>query len=208
LNGKFDDAIGLFKQAAAINPKWPVPYTNMAATYTRQQKDDDAVNVLKSGVGATEGAPALILALASTYERMGKVDDAIAQYESALEKAPDALVVANNLAMLLVDHKPDSLERAKKLIGPLKEANNPAFLDTVGWVQFKTGDIDAAIPNLEQAVRAAPDAGVLQYHLGMAYMKKGNKDGALAALKKAVESKEPYTGLDEAKGALKELGAG
>lgn len=208
LSGKTDEAVALFKQAAAINPKWPVPYSNMASAHERAQKGDEAIAALKEGITATEGAPALTLALASIYERLGKVDDAIAQYEQALEKAPDALVVANNLAMLLIDHKPDSFDRAKKLIEPLKAANNPAFLDTVGWVQFKTGDVDAAIPNLEQAVKAAPEASVLQYHLGMAYLKKGNKAGATEALKKAVESKEAYTGLDEAKAALKELGAG
>jgi tetratricopeptide (TPR) repeat protein len=208
LSGKTDEAVSLFRQASVINPKWPVPYSNMASAFERAQQGDAAVTALKDGIAATEGAPALTLALASLYERQGKVDDAISQYEAALEKAPDALVVANNLAMLLIDHKPDSHDRAKKLIEPLKAANNPAFLDTVGWVQFKTGDIDAAIPNLEQAVKAAPEAAVLQYHLGMALLKKGDKAAATEALKKAVDTKEAYTGLDEAKEALKQLGTG
>jgi Tfp pilus assembly protein PilF len=58
-------------------------------------------------------------------------------------------------------------------------------------------------------VKAAPQAAVLQYHLGMAYLKKGDKAAALEALKKAVDTKEVYTGLDEAKSALADLnGAG
>jgi tetratricopeptide (TPR) repeat protein len=211
LGGRNEEAIALFQQAIAINPKWPVPYSNTALVYERMQQPEKALAAIKSGVDATEGAPSLVMALASKYEQMGKVDDAIAEYEKALEKAPDALVVANNLAMLLVDHRSDaaSLERAKKLIGPLKNANNAAFLDTVGWVQFKAGELEAAIPNLEQAVKAAPEAAVLQYHLGMAYLKKGDKTAALEALKKAVDTKEVYTGLDEAKSALEGLnGAG
>ncbi len=211
LAGRNEEAIALFEQAIAVNPKWPVPYSNTAMVYERMQQPEKALDAIHKGVAATDSAPTLVMALAGKYEQMGRIDDAIAEYEKALEKAPDALVVANNLAMLLVDHRDDaaSLERAKKLIGPLKSASNAAFLDTVGWVQLKAGDVEAALPNLEQAVKAAPQAAVLQYHLGMAYLKKGDKAAALEALKKAVDTKEVYTGLDEAKSALEDLnGAG
>jgi uncharacterized protein HemY len=73
-------------------------------------------------------------------------------------------------------------------------------------VQLQAGDLTAAIPNLEQAVKAVPDAPVLHYHLGMAYLKKGDKAAAAESLKKAVDTKETYTGLEEAKLALQDLG--
>jgi hypothetical protein len=46
---------------------------------------------------------------------------------------------------------------------------------------------------------------VLNYHLGAAYSKAGQRADAVAHLKKALVSGKPFEGLDEAKSLLAEV---
>ncbi len=207
LDNKSEQAIAKFREASGLNPKWHVPHANTAIAFEAQGNTGAAAKALQAGIAATSGSPVLIVALANLHERNSQYEEAIAQYEAALDNAPDALVIANNLAMLLVDHRTDarSIERARKLIEPLKSARNAAFLDTVGWVQVHAGEVDAALPNLEQAVKSAPDTPALHYHLGVAYIRKGERDNALSALRRAVDTDVPYQDLDKARAALQDL---
>ena len=205
---KFGDAIDLFKKAVDINPKWPIPYNNMAFCYLNQNKDDLAVKTFQDGMAATNNAILLRTGLAGLYEKQGKIDLAKAQYELVLQEAPESPLARNNLAMLLIEHdkNPASVERAKKLVESLKSATNPAFLDTYGWVHYQGADYGTAVTYLEKAVKAAPKEAAMHYHLGMAYLKKGDKDAAREQLKLAVDTAVSYQGLDEARATLKALG--
>ncbi len=58
---------------------------------------------------------------------------------------------------------------------------------------------------LEKAVEGAPDAALMHYHLGMAYLASGNDVSARDHLAKAVESNVEFKGIDEAKEALAKL---
>jgi len=41
--------------------------------------------------------------------------------------------------------------------------DNPAFLDSLGWVLFRRGDIPGALPHLERAYRIFPDAEIASH---------------------------------------------
>lgn len=207
---KFDEATAAFAKARELNPKWPVPYNNVAVALEVQKDPDGAIKVLKDGIAATENSPVLITSLAALYERTGAYDDAIALYEDIIQESPDAILAANNLAMLLAEYKADAggLERAKKLVELIKDSKNPAFLDTVGWVRLKLGETDTAVPALEEAIKGAPDSPTIHYHLGIAYQRKGNPSGARDHLTKAMEAKVPFPGMEAAKAALAELNGG
>jgi Flp pilus assembly protein TadD len=115
--------------------------------------------------------------------------------------------VINNLAMLLVDQREDprSLDRAAELVYRLSTSQHPALLDTIGWVQYRRGELDTALWNLQRAVKKAPEAAAMHYHLGMAYYKKGDAASARSHLEKALASKDPFIGLKEAKTTLSEI---
>ncbi|MBT8446617.1 MAG: tetratricopeptide repeat protein, partial [Gammaproteobacteria bacterium] len=169
LAGKaWTDAEASFGRGIEINPKWAILYRNKALALGAQKKEDEAVATIAGGIEATEGAPLLVTAYASYLERVGKLDEAIGQYESMLERDPTSQLAANNLAMLLVEYKddPEALSRARDLAAPLKTSDNAAYLDTVGWIEYKVGEIEQAVSFLKRAVDAAPDSAVLRYHLG------------------------------------------
>ncbi|MEM7540198.1 MAG: tetratricopeptide repeat protein [Pseudomonadota bacterium] len=207
---KFDEAIELFETASEISPQWSIPYRNLAGVYVARDDDDSAISVLENGIEKTKGAALLLTTLASQLERTGRLDEAIAQYEGILEQTPDSLVAANNLAMLLIEYREDSpsWERARDLAKALRTSNQAAFLDTVGWIEYRFEAYAEAVQFLEKAVEAAPDAAILRYHLGMAYFAQGNKVQARDHLARAVEAEVDFKGVDEAKTTLEAIDAG
>ena len=140
--------------------------------------------------------------------RLDKIEDAIESYEEALRANPDLPAVANNLAALLADYRSDSssLERALELASQFNKSENPAFVDTLGWVYYRLGNYEEAIPLLEKAVGAAGQAAVLRYHLGMAYLANGNKEKAREHLEIALADADvEFTGVEDARKALATL---
>ena len=106
-----------FKTAIEKKPADAAGYRALAELYMRDSKRDDAVNVVRAGLKQQPGNFALRLSLAGLLEAKKDYEGAIAEYESMLKDTPSSLIVANNLASLLADHRTDkaSLERANSL---------------------------------------------------------------------------------------------
>ncbi len=81
----------------------------------------------------------------------------------------------------------------------------PALLDTVGWVYFKMGDVSKAVGFLEKAAEKNPENALVNYHTGLANFKSGKVIEAKEHLRKAVESKEEFDGKEEAKKILEKI---
>lgn len=203
----YDGARALFSGILDKNPGKVLAYRNLALLELNQDKPDAAIAILEKGLENTDGSGVLTQALLSTYERTGNYARAIAKYEELLAKQPGAPLLVNNLAMLLVSGGDDVADpkRALELVEPLKTSSNSAFLDTVGWVNFKNGNLDTAVEYLAKAVEASPDAALIRYHLGMAYQAQGNKVLAVEHLDKALELQPELPQKDEINAALSAL---
>jgi len=204
---KYDEAEQSVRQAIDANPKWNVPYRTLGNIYFAKGDAAKAGQVYQQGLNAIPDNPELQMLLAGSYERTRSYDKAIDVYEKVLSKNSANDIAANNLASVIVDHRqdPQSLKRAKELAIRFESSRQPAFIDTLGWVYYKSGETDKALSLLEKAVKQAPEVPVFRYHLGMAYYKKGDLQSAKTQLAKAVESKNEYTGLEEARGILKQI---
>ena len=64
------------------------------------------------------------------------------------------------------------------------------------------GHQDEAIRVIQRAVDEAPQQPILNYHLGMAHFKAGHRKQAHTYLEKAVRSKQPFPGIEEARSVL------
>ena len=207
LQKKHDAAANAFRKTIKLKPDWEMPYRSLASTRLLMKDKKGAVDAYLQGLKVIPDSPVLVTGLAVLYEQENQPEKAIALYEEVMKRNPDSTLAANNLAMLLVDNKTDeaSLSRAMELANTLKKSRNPAFLDTVGWVEYSRGDYQAAIINLEQAVKNAPNAMVLRYHLGMAYYAIGDNGSARRELEKALESGSAFRGKNKAEAALEKL---
>lgn len=187
-----------FMSAIARQPANPVGYRSLIEFYIAQKKFDQALKVAQDGLKAVPNDFALQLAVAQIAERTGDYNGAISQYQSMLDKNPGAVVVINNLASLLADNRTDqaSLDQAKKLVKDLQNSSVPQFKDTVGWVDYRSGDDKAALPLVEAAATALPNDPSVHYHLGMIYVAAGQAGKATEQFKIAL-GKAPNQELEQ-----------
>jgi cellulose synthase operon protein C len=193
-----------YRKMIEFAPAVPAGYLSLARVKAQGNNLGEAIAVLQQGEKASPDAVSIPAARAEWLARAGRHDEAIALYGTLLERAPDNDTYANNLAYLLLETKGDkaSLERALALTRGFKASNDPSRLDSLGWVQYKLGRYDDAVAVLERAVQGAPEAPLLQLHLGLALHKKGDLPRAQQFLKKALTSNAKLPQLDEARGVL------
>jgi tetratricopeptide (TPR) repeat protein len=206
-SGNLQESKKHLKRVIQIKPDANQPYILLSKLYLNNGQEDDAMRVLKDGLIQTEHDYAISLSIARLYETNKDYNSAIDTYEVALRKYTDKVVIINNLAALLSEHRSDtsSLKRAKELADKLKDAKQPVILDTAGWVYYKIGNYDDAVSILKSVVEGAPDIPVFNYHLGMAYYKINDTKSAKTFLSKALEGDADFTGRSEAKKLLKTL---
>jgi tetratricopeptide (TPR) repeat protein len=165
-------AVENFSAAIKQQPKDVNGYRALADLYAFQRKYDDALSVIRSGIEQQPKNFDLHLTLAGLLEAKGEFEPAIAEYESLLKDQSGSMIVANNLASLLADHRTDktSLDRANSLAAVLAKSDIPQFKDTIGWIAYQRADYTAAVSSLEDAVTKLPNNPLVHYHLGMAYL--------------------------------------
>lgn len=84
------------------------------------------------------------------------------------------------------------------------QATMGVFLDTLGWVQFKRGDLRQALANLTRAADAAPDQPEILYHLALAYLAQGRRHDAIVMLERALKLKPNFTAASRRLSELRE----
>ncbi len=195
-------------EATKINPQWIAPWVDLAKLRLIQKKPSEAAVLLESGLASRPDSSDLGMLLASAYEQDNQVDKAIQVYEKLLQKNPNAMLAANNLAYLLADKKgdPASLEKALGLAQDFdKRLRNPFFLDTLGWVYIKLGQEEVALGLLKEAVEKVPGQALFEYHLALAYYKTGDKAKSKVYLAKALHTGKSFSGIADARVLLNEI---
>jgi cellulose synthase operon protein C len=198
-SGATDQALKSFSAAVKAKPTNAAGYQALAAFYLNQKNYDEAIRVMQRGTQQLPDTIALHRTLADAFARKGDFETAISEYEFILDKQPDDLIAANNLASLLLDYRTDkaSLERAQSLAAILRKSQIPQFKDTLGWASYRRGDYRTAVSLSEEAVAALPDEPAIRYHLAMGYIANDLPGKASEQLKKALEL-APRSDLAEA----------
>ena len=114
----------------------------------------------------------------------------------------------NNAAALnalgyVLANKTDRLDEAYQLISRALalRPDDPAITDSLGWLEYRRGNLHAALPLLEKAFKAYPDHEVAA-HLGEVLWKLGQRQRALDIWQKALLKKPDSPILREAVGRL------
>jgi tetratricopeptide (TPR) repeat protein len=124
------------------------------------------------------GHPDLLYQRAIVLEKAGRTDDAVAALEALYRDRPADGEIANALGFILTDHKRE-LARAEQLINTALKAepDNPAILDSLGWLEYRRGMARESLPLFERAYRLAQD-GDIGAHWGEVLWAVGEKSKA------------------------------
>jgi tetratricopeptide (TPR) repeat protein len=128
----------------------------------------------------------------TTAEQAGVYDQAAQLLKKSLEteQEPDRIAnTSNYLGYMWVDHN-INLEEGGALIKRALEIDpdNGAYLDSMGWYYYKTGQFDKAVPELTRAVELIkPEDPIVYEHLGDTYIKLNEVAKAVNCWQKAVE---------------------
>jgi len=133
-------------------------------------------------------APIAHITVGAAYERKGDYAQAEKEFEKCLQLAPDFSEALNYLGYMWAEHgwhlskARDLIEKALKL-----EPKNAAYLDSLGWVLFKSDQAKEALEYLLKAVELSeePDA-TLYEHLGDIYAALNQPDKARDAWQKSL----------------------
>src|SRR5438132_11785446 len=109
------------------------------------------------------------MTLAIVYEKMKDFPKARDAYEKLLSTEPNFVPASNKLAYLYaerlndVDKAYDLARKARELQG-----QDPTVGDTFGWILYKRGDYQQALPIRQASAEKAADNPHSQFHLAMA----------------------------------------
>jgi tetratricopeptide (TPR) repeat protein len=193
-----DQARQSFLNAIKQQPKDDAGYKALAELYVAQNNNDEALKTVQSGLKEVPDSFALQMTLAGLLERTGDYEGAISSYQRLHDKDPSSIVVSNNLASLLADYRTDkpSLDEAQALAASLQKSSVPQFKDTLGWVDYRQGNYQAALPLLQSAAEKLPKLALVRYHLGMTYAAMGQTGKAAEQFKMAL-SQAPDQELEQ-----------
>ena len=157
--------------------------------------DDETIVMLAPGMSSQLIRAGLLYEAAALFSNLGSRDAAAWLYEDVLEYTPSDVMARNNLGYHLLEqnHMDAFLQRLVESVW--RDApDDPAVLDTYGWMQYLMGRFEdeegnpGAISLLEEANRRSGDAQSPEIlnHLGDTYYRLGDLDAARDAWSQAL----------------------
>lgn len=149
-----------------------------------------AYTVLQNALVRFPDNPELLYDYALLAERLDKLELMEASLRRVMQIAPDNQHAYNALGYSLAERNirlPEALsliERALQMA-----PGDPFIMDSMGWVQFRMGNLPAAEDALRRAYAVRPDPEIA-VHLGEVLWQKGDKDEAQKLWREA-QGKDP-----------------
>lgn len=185
--GKVDDGAALLRTFVAGQPATGNPYQTLADYYASAGRYEDAAGVLKAAVTAFPDDVDVRFQYGAMLERQKQAAEAERVFRAVLAADPEYAPALNYLGYMLAERGErltEALALVKRAVG--LEPHNGAYLDSLGWVYYKLGNLDEAEPHLRAAAAQLPRDSVVQDHWGDLLARRGRTAEAVEAWKKSL----------------------
>ncbi|MGB5178625.1 MAG: tetratricopeptide repeat protein [Gammaproteobacteria bacterium] len=140
--------------------------------------NDEAFALYGKALQASPDNIDLLYAHSLAAEQLGKLEIAERDMRRILEMEPDNVRTLNALGYTLADQT----TRYEEALGYINRAyaqdpNDPAIIDSLGWVQYRLGNLDEARTHLQRAWDMTQDSEI-GAHLGEVMWVQGDRDSA------------------------------
>lgn len=148
---------------------------------------DEALAVYREGLNRLPESQRLVYARALLAAEHGRLERAEADLRAILDKDPDDAMALNALGYTLADQT-DRLEEAHDLISRAYELapDDAAVVDSMGWVEYRLGNHQAALVHLRRALDMQFDAEIAA-HLGEVLWVTGETEEAREIWQQAMQ---------------------
>lgn len=187
-NGRTDEASRRLAEAREAQPDYGIQlYLIEAETLGNNDKDPQAIQVLQRAIKQYPDDLSLLYTRAMLAEKRNDLAQMEKDLRSIIQREPENAMALNALGYTLADRTTRYAE-AKGLIEKALQINpeDPAVLDSLGWVNYRLGNLDEAERLLRQALERFPDHEVAA-HLGEVLWANGKRREARQVWAKAFE---------------------
>ncbi len=200
--GRPRDATQAFQRAMTLSPNLQIAAKQATAMRSSRMANSEAplarwVAERPDDVRARE-------LLAEAYQLSGRRELAIEQYQRLATNPAAGFAAINNLAWLYHEHRDDRAEATARRAYDLAP-NNPAVVDTYGWILTEKGKVAAGLQALEKAARLAPNNPDIRYHHAAALARSGQARRAMGLLTDLLKSDQDFLSRADAEQLRSEL---
>lgn len=148
----------------------------------RKGRAAEARAVYARALAASPDDPRLLYARALFAVDQGDAAGGERDLRRLIELKPDNAEALNALGYTLADRSKRGEPAQGEALGLIQRAlklkpDEPAIIDSLGWLRYRMGDLDAALEALRRAYAKQPDADIAA-HLGEVLWVKGDRDEA------------------------------
>ena len=194
IRNRNDEAIEVLTQGDKMSPRsWTIRYL-LGTAYNSVKNYKKAETSLIGALNMRPDDVTTKTVLASVYDNLKKYDEADDLHLQILSKDPNNTTILNNYAYSLSVRGimlKKALEMAQVAVN--KSPDNPAYLDTLGWIYFKMGSIKKAQKFVKQSISLDDKSAEVLEHIGDIYIKMGEKELAKDFYQRALEAEEAKT---------------
>jgi len=198
--GRGEDAIALYREIIAQNPKYPSAYFGLGASWLEAYRQGDRKEALAAATRANQQAADLdqnlwkpLFQLTVNHWFAGDIDAAIAASEAALARQENEFVLGNLGSLYICVGR---FERARATYERALEVAPDSYIGSefLSWSYYLLGDYNEAIRLRLQAIESI-GAGTPEIHemwgqLGDAYRQNGDIADAVSAYLQAAQIAE------------------
>jgi len=194
LSAKQGDLPAARRILTGLNPTDPAEQVQLvgveAQLLSDAGKQEEAYRLMEKAAAKNPKNPDLLYDFALMAEKAGHAEVMEKTLRRVMALAPENQQAYNALGYSLAERNvrlPEALQLIRKAQGMAPD--DPFIMDSMGWVQYRMGNLDEAEAQLRRAYGLRPDADIA-VHLGEVLWKKGQKDDAIA-LWRAAHAKDP-----------------
>ena len=185
----FEQAADNYQELLKINPKSADLWLRLGMIQRQLGQTDQALNSLAEASKVDPKNVNVLVNQAMLQEAAGKKSEAAETYNRILGLDPENPLALNNMAFMEAE-KGTNLDQAMTFAQRAKKRvpDSPDISDTLGYVYLQKNLNDEALRIFRQVVQESPQNPTYHFHLAMALLKEGDKQGAKDEAQKALQN--------------------
>lgn len=167
-------------------------YTAEAGILSASHNGDKAITLLNQAHQKYKDNIEILYTRALVQQQLQRLPEVETDLRTILIKEPKNVRALNALGYTLADQTTRYEEAKEFIVEALNlDPENPAILDSMGWVYYRLGDFKQALYYLEKAYQRNQD-GEIAAHLAEVYFTNSQKIKARTLLKKAIKQEPEH----------------